>query len=535
MQRATVGKAFIGAVILAAGTSTTGFTELAAASVPTSCLQPAQGTTNDANLDQDLNNDAKPDLVLGVPRASVGAAAGAGAVDIHYSTGQFGGGGVRATQRITVSSLSGMPAPAAGDAFGSATAFAELDAGDRDGCHDLVIGAPGSDGGTGAVYIAFGSLTGISSTGALRLTGQTTAERFGAAVAVVGDDIWIGAPDRTVAGRLGAGAIDHYRITGKNTVARLETITEDSPGVPGVAEAGDHFGSVLHGELDNAPVYGVFDYSWPSDAADHLVIGEPYENVGSAVDAGSVTVLAFDPITHRVAGGRTVTQNTPGVPGVAEAGDHFGASVWTWEGYLAVGVPGEDVGSLSNAGMLQVFNNARTSAPLTSYGAWTQNSPGVPGNAEAGDEFGAAVVVSFFFENGQLEVAVGSPGESIGSVKGAGTVTFVLLPAHPSSTGFPQLWYQGPGALGGVPEAGDHVGASLSLFAQPFSDFDVFYPEDTGDATLVIGVPGEDIGTQVDAGGVTTLWSSSIATYHDSAGAIAHEQYGSVGPTSHNT
>ena len=79
------------------------------------------------------------------------------------------------------------------------------------------------------------------------------------------------------------------------------------------------------------------------------------------------------------------------MPGKAETRDHFGAAVSFFGEHLAVGVPDEDVGASSNAGMVQLFRWSSTT-PLPT-GEVKQYTPGVPGVVETGDRFGAAVAV----------------------------------------------------------------------------------------------------------------------------------------------
>ena len=80
-------------------------------------------------------------------------------------------------------------------------------------------------------------------------------------------------------------------------------------------------------------------------------------------------------------------QGARGVPGAPERGDRFGGSLGG--GGAAIGAPGEDVGSIVDAGTV--------TWEMTS--SMSQNTDGVPGAAERGDQFGAAVssrtVISF--------------------------------------------------------------------------------------------------------------------------------------------
>jgi len=58
---------------------------------------------------------------------------------------------------------------------------------------------------------------------------------------------------------------------------------------------------------------------------------------------------------------------------------------------LAVGVPGEDVGSIPDAGAVNVLYGSASKLTGTGSQIFTQDSPGVPYSAEAGDFFGGAL------------------------------------------------------------------------------------------------------------------------------------------------
>jgi hypothetical protein len=77
-------------------------------------------------------------------------------------------------------------------------------------------------------------------------------------------------------------------------------------------EEGDEFGSSLAaGDFNN-------------DGFDDLAAGAPFEAVGSAGGAGAVSVIPGSAGGLTATGGQLFTQNSPGVPGVAEAFDQFG-------------------------------------------------------------------------------------------------------------------------------------------------------------------------------------------------------------------
>ena len=165
---------------------------------------------------------------------------------------------------------------------------------------------------------------------------------------------------------------------------------------------------------------------------------------------------------------------------------------------VAVGVPGEAVGSAGGAGAVSVIYGSPAGLASAGNQLWTQNSPNVAGTAEAGDGFGTAVGVGDFNGDGYADLAVGVPGEDVGTVADGGAVHVLLgSPQGLTATGS-QLWTQdSPGVADSV-QAGDGFGSSLAT-----GDFD-----GDGRGDLAVGVPYEDVGTRTDAGGVTVLRGS---------------------------
>ena len=179
--------------------------------------------------------------------------------------------------------------------------------------------------------------------------------------------------------------------------------SQDSSGVPGVAEAGDRFGaSVAHG----LGCKSATDESW--------AVGAPGEDIGSVKDAGSVTLR--DRSTGR---GITLQQGGLGIPGGREPGDGFGSTLAD-AGVLVIGAPREDIGTAKDAGLVTLVelgcNAAQDLRPDVSS-AWNQATTGVPGTAGTGDLFGqglGAALVSVAGGSLELRLVVGSPGEDDG-------------------------------------------------------------------------------------------------------------------------
>ncbi len=89
-------------------------------------------------------------------------------------------------------------------------------------------------------------------------------------------------------------------------------INQNTSGVPGGAESGDYFGfSVALGDASG-------------DGRADLAIGVPLEDIGTAVDAGYVTVVPGASAGLNLAASKAYQQGTGGVPGPAAAGNQFG-------------------------------------------------------------------------------------------------------------------------------------------------------------------------------------------------------------------
>jgi hypothetical protein len=79
---------------------------------------------------------------------------------------------------------------------------------------------------------------------------------------------------------------------------------------------------------------------------------------------------------------------------------------------LAVGAPGENFGATADAGAISIFLGS--AAGLTTSQTLLQDNP------ETGDQFGAALAVGDFNDDGFDDLAVGVPGEDVGATADAG-------------------------------------------------------------------------------------------------------------------
>ena len=96
--------------------------------------------------------------------------------------------------------------------------------------------------------------------------------------------------------------------------------------------------------------------------------------------------------------------------GPPPAGDFNG------DGYpdLAVGAPGEDVGSATDAGAVNVIYGSAGGLSDAGNQSFTQNDLGAGEAAAGGNKFGAAVTVADFNHDGFADLAVGAPGDNPG-------------------------------------------------------------------------------------------------------------------------
>ncbi|HEY9472241.1 MAG TPA: hypothetical protein VIS06_00150, partial [Mycobacteriales bacterium] len=283
-------------------------------------------------------------------------------------------------------------------------------------------------------------------------------------------------------------------ITSAPAVAAAGCVKSDQYANHGVTPASITGGTNVSGaKFGAALAIGDFNHDGFADAA----VGAPGDVVGGN-SSGAVYVFHGTASGIDATTGVRLTQTNIGAGN--EAGDMFGAALasgdFNKDGFadLAVGTPGEAVGTNAKAGAMALFLGK--SAGLTTGTFIDQDLDG--GSNEPGDAFGSALAAGDVNGDGFADLAIGTPGEAPhgGTVHSGGVYVY-----KGSSSGLVKGWGATQSDMGaGADEAGDEFGAAVAI------------GNVTGDShgDLVVGAPGEAPGTDpADSGTVYVAPGSS--------------------------
>lgn len=309
-------------------------------------------------------------------------------------------------------------------------------------------------------------------------------------------DTVIADPEAADAGVAEAGAVYVVYGGGKGQV----TLTQSLENIPGVPEPGDRYG------------YAMAVYDADLDGCSDLVLGSPYEDIGTNPDSGAVHVV-FGSTSGINAGTKPVREFYQGegkaLGGGPEADDWVGYAVAAGktsagQPYLIIGSPGESLGTIDDAGAFYYVSG--TAMTVTMNGQDTETAGAIPGAAEQDDRFGSTIAAT------PTHFAVGAPGEAVGTVPFAGGVA---LFTHALTSGYPKPtagMAQDQDVIGGAEEVGDQFGAALAMVPYRASG-----ATSTTESLLAVGVPGEDLSTTVDAGAVQVFRVSAAGSFTETA------------------
>ncbi|MFG2652453.1 FG-GAP and VCBS repeat-containing protein [Streptomyces sp. NPDC048436] len=445
-----------------------------------------------ATVREDFDGDGYQDVAVAAPGAKVGGHASAGYLTVSYGSAH---GLDPARTAVITQDTPGVPG-VSGDnqVFGYAMVSRDLDG---DGLTDLAVVARdyrAENNVNGSVIVLWGRKTGISGQDAVRIDAPANAQ--------VGDDITAGDFD-------GDGHTDLFMGNGedydyhdvlhgpfsRNGVPAREqqvkvystdnTINSTAAGDfngDGIEDLATFYVYENHAEggklwlgteaglstvpqgLNSASSTAVadFDHDGYADLATRIFPGGDTEN---EEDPGTVKIYYGSPSGPSQTRTQTITQNTAGVPGANEKSDQFGgrlsAGDVNGDGFpdLAVGVPGEAIGSKAKAGAVVLLKGGR--AGLTGKGAqaFHQDTAGVPGVAESGDLFGGSLRLLDVTGDAKADLVAGGPGENLGAVVNGGAVW--LLRGAASGVTASESVAQNPMDVG-APAAQALFGANLS-------------------------------------------------------------------------
>lgn len=276
---------------------------------------------------------------------------------------------------------------------------------------------------------------------------------------------------------------------------------------PGDCGEDDVFGSAL--------AVGDFD----ADGYDDLAVGVPGETQGGDADAGAVHVYYGSIAGLRTAGEQIFHQDVSGIAGVTEPGDYFGDALavgdFDLDGYddLAIGIWGEAIGDLDNAGAVAVLFGGASGLVTSGSLALTQDDlpAGSSESAEADDRFGWALA-----SDGGAGLAVGASAESFllpnetraGLVhvfgrSGAGNALNTVTDRTQND------FLDECGLLDGN-ETNDNFGHAL-----------VFGEVSASAPSLIVAAPWEDLGDAVAAGRVTVMFGAASGCFDQGTSGVA--------------
>ncbi|MEU6395285.1 trypsin-like serine protease [Streptomyces sp. NPDC046939] len=354
----------------------------------------------------DYNQDGYTDLVVSTPGEDVDGATDAGMVDILFGARSGLGTGAVKAKHLEQGAGTGAllsSASEAGDHMGQSLAAGTTAAGRP----WILIGVPGESVGTEkeggmAFYVYDDTSRTLHQDLPANVPGAVEAgDRFGAAVAGDENFFAIGAPGEAVdtATDSGTVALFSHTLDADGRPTSIGGMDQDNSAIVGAAEKDDEFGAAL----------AMTSYRATATAAANtsiLAIGSPGETTTSGgkdrAQAGRVVLVRIN-ADKTWSYLRELRQGEADdtVSGTSEAGDRMGESLTAINTtprkaatastlLVAVGTPGEAIGTETEAGATHVFGMIGAAGDND---VWVQagDSAGVPGTPKSGQRLGESI------------------------------------------------------------------------------------------------------------------------------------------------
>ncbi len=393
----------------------------------------------------DFNGDLIDDLVVGSPFKDVGNSVDAGVIKIFYGNNQSG---LSDADSVEIDAGTGQKFP---DLEADAKFGWSLAAGffDDDPFEDLAVSMPNKTiavgsppvnvSNAGLVRVFNGSSTGINGADFNDIR-QGTGGVSGAPESddLFGYSLAVGDFDRTLSVLISGEPVDNYDdlVIG----VPFESFNATNNGIVQIFQGGTN-GLVYSGLLSQAdttdPIEDddLFGFTLTTGdvnnilGPDDLIIGVPFEDVGTAENAGMVHVFYGSNTGLVTAENQTITQASAGIFGTPEQDDFFGLALTVGQfnrfagGFnfsmndLAIGAPNED--------FLAINDGVVTVVPGSSSGLDTNNSIFLSnGSANNNTNYGLSLsTVRFSAQNSSFSsLIVGIPGQASDGNLSAGAI-----------------------------------------------------------------------------------------------------------------
>ncbi len=418
----------------------------------------AAGSTRAAaaatSQDADFNKDGFADLAVSAPGGTVAGKAKAGYVAVVYGSASGADTGHR---QIIGQDAAGVPGNPAADArFGQRTVARDFDG---DGYTDLAVQSSNKPD----VTVLWGSANGL--TGGTELP-KGDGDNFGTSI-IAGGDI------------NGDGHADLIDLTQVGTAPDATTALRVRFGPFTRDGAAASEATADTGEIDAPTSLTTGDVT--GDGKDDVVTTHAFEEMSQATLFWKGGANGLTKSSARLDHGASAAI------GDVDKDGHADLVMRTVPDHVVENLPYDH-------GTIKVLYGTASGPSTTRTKVIDQNTPGVPGVNEDGDQFGYELSAGDANGDGYADIAVGIPYEDIDSGKDAGSVVQLYGGSGGLSGTGAQAFTQDTAGVPGAGEAGDRFGAAVRL------------GDTNGDrkADLAVGAPDED-GTQTSSGAAWVL------------------------------